>query len=271
MAGSTPDHMTGSQPIDAPPAFYRREGDRYVPTGMGVSPWNGHSQNGLALAGLAAHVLEQIPAPVPMMTARLTIDIQGVVPMEPLTAALRILRSGQRVQTIEVELRAGDRTWLRATALRIRTQDTPQVATPLSRTVPTDDEARTPRPLTPWAQTIAREGDFLHPGPGAQWIRFCCTVVEGAPLSPLERLAMLADFGSGVGFLLSVRQWSMANVDIALHVTRLPRGPWLLVDAFSESAGNGFGLVHARIGDQDGMIGVAHQTTFLAPRTPPSA
>jgi hypothetical protein len=247
--------MSGSQLC-----FFEPDGDRYVPTGLGVSPWNGHSQNGVSLAGLVAHVAAKVPAPVPMLPTRLSIDILGAVPMAPLTARTSVLREGKRIQMLDVALEAGGEVKLRATLTRIRTAEAPRVETPLTRPFPADQR---PERGQSWFEWIAVEGVHREAGPGAWWINFDIDVVADSPVTPWERLAMSSDFGNGVAPPLPFDGWNLANVDIALHLTRLPRSAWLLVDAFSETAGNGFGMSTTRIGDLEGMIGGAHQSLFI--------
>lgn len=244
-------------------SFYTRLGDGFAPTGLGVSVWNPNAQMGVALAGLAAHVLDTIPAPAAMSPARLTIDILGAVPLAPLTPAVRIVREGKRMQVLEVELSLGDRTWVRASALRVRTAPSP-VAEPVpSHPFPDLSESVGITHDSNFATTVRIHGGFPDPGPGAWWVKPKVSVVSGCPLSALEGVAMVSDYGSGVGPLVSSKDWTYANVDVSIHLTRIPRGPWLLIDTRSESAGNGIGVVHSRLGDQDGMIGMAHQTVFL--------
>jgi hypothetical protein len=245
-------------------AFYRREGERFVPTGLGISPWNGHSQNGVALAGLVAQQLDAVPSPVPMHTARMTIDLLGAVPMEPLAAVTRVVREGKRLQMLDVELESGGRIWVRASALRVRTAETPAFPVPPTRVLPEDDGTSS-IPVR-WVEGRRVTGAYRTPGPGSQWLRVTGTVIDGEPLSPLAAVAMIADFGSGTAPILSVEEWTLANVDISIHLTRPPRGEWLLIDATSESAGNGIGLTRSLLGDGEGMFGVAHQTTFLERR-----
>jgi hypothetical protein len=247
-------------------AFYTRTGDIYEPTELAVGPWNGQLQGGVALAGLTAHVLGKVPSPVPMQTARMTIDILRMVPMRALTSSVRVIREGTRLQLLEVELLADARACLRATALRVRTASSPQRALAPSRPFPSGPVHELTQRQSKWVETIPIEGNYTVPGPGARWVRFLCAVVAGEARMPLESVAMLADFGSGIGPLVSPREWTFANVDISMHLTRLPRGDWLLIDATSESAGNGVGLSNTRLGDRDGMIGSAHQTIYLDPR-----
>jgi hypothetical protein len=244
-------------------SFYQRIGQDYAPTEFAVSPWTGRSQNGVALAGLTAHLLNAVPTPVPMLTARLTLDILGTVPLLKLSPSIRTLREGRNLQLIEIELQADGRCWVRATALRMRTTPTPVRVVPMSWTFP---EQSVPRQNKLVEAIPLTGGDFIGAGPGTTWVRFVCAVVAGETLTPLESAAMLADFGAGVGPILSPKDWTFANVDISLYLTRPPLGEWLLIDSASESAGNGVGIANSRLADRDGLFGSAHQTTFLQPR-----
>jgi hypothetical protein len=200
-----------------------------------------------------------------MVTSRLTIDILGAVPIEPLIPAVRLLRDGKRMQTLEVTLSAADRTWVRATALRVRRAETPDRSPPLVRPLPSADDPRDRKSLA-WYEAVRVRGDFATPGPGSLWVRLDTDVIEGEPASPLAAMAMIADFGAGTGPLLPLAEWTLANLDITVYLTRTPVGEWLLIEAESEGAGTGIGVSRSRIGDAEGMFGTALQTIFLEPR-----
>jgi acyl-CoA thioesterase len=247
-------------------AFFVRDKDRFVPTGQGISPWNAKALNGVALAGLAASMVGTVPTRTDMHVARLTIDILGAVPIEPLVPEVRVLRDGGRVQLVEIGLCAGDRTWVRATALRVRQTASPTNLAELTRLQPEAYATISDPFKVDWVETITAEGDFQSPGPASVWLRFLGRVVAGEPLGDLERMAMVSDWGSGMSSLVSPKDYTFANLDIALHLTRMPRGEWLLMDAVSESAGNGMAIAMSRLGDREGMIGTALQTVFVAQR-----
>jgi len=76
---------------------------------------------------------------------------------------------------------------------------------------------------------------------------------------------MAADYGSGLSSYVDWRDWSYANVDISLHLTRMPEEEWIRVSAVTESAGNGIAIVDTRLSDQQGEFGHAHQTLFINP------
>ena len=235
----------------------------YVPSGVGTSPWNPKAQNGIALAGLAAHLLETLPGVPGMHPARLQIDILGAIPMEPLAFAARTIREGRRMQLLECELQCSGRLAVRASMLRLRTEDTPEVGLGAGDEVPLLDETAAVAGDARFAEGYRLRGAMREPGPGSRWLRLNVPVVRGVDLTPFQRVAMAADYGSGTAPLVPFKVWTSANIDISLHLARLPRGEWLYLDAHSESAGNGIGLVNMRLGDRDGMIGTSHQTIFI--------
>lgn len=247
------------------PAFYRREGEAYVPTGIGVSPWNGRSQVGPALAGLAAHVLSRVPTSEPMLTTRISIDILGTVPLEPLVPELRMLRDGSRMQVVDVEFSAAGRLWLRATAVRARIADTGERSTPLTRRYWNEQDTYE---NIGWFEERQIALDRSSTGPGATWVRFLTDVIEGEPLEPLSLAAMLGDFGNGTAPVLPMMENILANMDITVCMSRLPRGDWVLVDAEGETAGQGSGYSRTRLGDADGMFATAMQSIFIDQRVP---
>ncbi len=243
-------------------AFYVREGGRFVPTGLGTSPWNDNAQTGVSIAGLCGHLFETVASRSPMFTARLTIDILGAVPMEPLAWSVHQARDGRNFQVLQLDLSSSGRTWVRASALRVRERQSPEHSSPLERPRPEDQQAQA-KSHRDWMEIVHLEKSQNCEGRGASWVRFMIDVVDGTPLSPLCAIAMAADFGSGTSPVVSKSDWTFANLDISVHLTRAPVGEWVLIDAITESAGNGAGLVSTRLGDLNGMVGMAHQTEFI--------
>lgn len=246
-------------------AFYRREGEAYVPTGIGVSPWNGTSQVGLALAGLSGHVLARVPTQEPMLTTRISIDILGAVPLEPLVPQIRVLRDGKRMQVVDAEFFASDKLWVRATAVRARISDTGEQSTPLTRRYWNEQDHYD---NLKWFEERQIALDRSRPGPGAIWVHFLTDIVEGEPLDPLSLAAILGDFGNGTAPVVPIMENTLANMDITVCMSRLPRGDWMLIDAEGETAGQGSGYSRTRLGDAEGMFATAMQSIFIDQRVP---
>ena len=249
--------------------FYRRANDAFLPSELATSPWQPGKQNGVALGGLATHLLESVPAPAPMTTARLTIDILAAAPLAPTVGRCRILRDGLRIQLIEAELLVADRVVARATALRVRRAETPLFGEaaddPPPEAVPSSDFMGG-QAFGGTLQTRVISGGLRQPGPGRVWVRFGHEHVAGEPLTPLVRAAILGDFGGGLGSVLDREQWTFANLDIVLHFTRAPIGEWLLIDASTVSAGNGLARSDSILADTAGPFARGHQSLFVAPR-----
>lgn len=251
------------------PYFYARDGDLFIPTRLAASPWERGKQNGVGLGGLATYLIETIPAPVEMTTVRLTIDILAAAPHAPTNGRCRVLREGKRIQMVEAELVVEDRVVVRATALRVRQRDT--LSFPEGNTYPSPDDTPEVRFMAEGAfggtlETRQVSGALREPGPGVLWVRFGHEHVQGEPLSPLLRAAILGDFGGGLGSVLHIETWTYANLDITLHLTRAPVSEWLLIDASTTSEGNGVGRSDMILADTRGPFARAHQTLFVAPR-----
>jgi hypothetical protein len=211
-------------------------------------------------------VLDEVPTSEPMLTTRLSIDILGTVPLEPLVPEIRMLRDGKRMQVVDVEFTAGGRLWLRATAVRARLADTGEQSVPLSRRYWNEQDRAESH--VGWFEERQIELDRGQPGPGAIWVRFLTDVIKGEALRPLSVAAILGDFGNGTAPPAPVMENTLANIDITVYMSRLPRGDWLLIDAESETSGKGSGYSRTRLGDADGMFGTALQSIFIDQRVP---
>lgn len=243
-------------------AYFIREGERFVPTGLGASFWDPAKQGGAQICGLTAQLLGAIAVPVPMLPVRLTLDIYGAVPMAPLTARTRLLREGKRIQLAELELDADGRTWVRATLLRVRKEGDEAHLEPLTHPFPHGVQGHT-RVL---AESLRIMGSDTEPGPGTMWMRVITPMIAGEPIDPLACVAAAADWGTTVAPPASLKDWTYASLDLSIHLSRMPRSDWMLLDGTSEVAGNGTGIATLRMGDTEGMYGTAHQSVFLTRR-----
>ena len=240
-------------------AFFIREGDQFVPTGLGPSFWDPAKQGGAQICGLTAQLLGAIPVPVRMLPLRLTLDLYGAVPMAPLTARTRLLREGRRIQLAELELEAESRTWVRATLLRVRTDGEEAQLEPLTHPFPEGAQGQA-RVL---AESIRIMGSETEPGLGAVWMRIITPMIAGEPIDALACAAAASDWGTTVAPHASLKDWTYASLDLSIHLSRMPRSDWMLLDGISEVAGNGMGITTLRMRDTEGMFGTAHQSVFL--------
>jgi hypothetical protein len=91
-------------------------------------------------------------------------------------------------------------------------------------------------------------------------------LVAGERPSPLQRVLTAADSGNGVSATLDWRRYLFINVDLSVHLERMPSGEWLCLDAVTLPQPSGIGVADTLLLDEGGRIGRALQTLLVAER-----
>ena len=94
-------------------------------------------------------------------------------------------------------------------------------------------------------RSVSCRAGSVSPGPAVAWLRLRCPVVADEPVAPFERVAAVADFGSGIGNPLPFVHASAINPEVTIHVHRHPVGEWVCLEsaAWTEPHGVGLGRV----------------------------
>jgi hypothetical protein len=109
-------------------------------------------------------------------------------------------------------------------------------------------------------------GSFLGPGPATVWMRMRRPLVAGEDPSPLQRVLVAADSGNGVSATLDWRRFLFINVDLSVHLERMPQGEWVCLDAVTHPQPSGVGSADTLLRDEHGRIGRALQTLLISER-----
>jgi hypothetical protein len=253
-------------------AFFVPDGDGWVATSHTRGPWSRTHQHGGPPAALIAHVVE---AAVPgLSVARFTVDFLRPVPIDRVRVRIEPLRHGAKVQRWTGLLLHGETTVAHAVITLIR-RDSVAVK-PLS-----DEAPALPRPEAsrPFQFPFFREADGYHTametrlargefgsGRAAAWMRQRVPLVPGAAPSPLERVLIAADSGSGVSAAIDHRRETAVNADLTVALSRPLEGEWVGLDSTSTYEPHGIGLADTRICDARGTIGRALQALVLEER-----
>lgn len=248
--------------MSAAPLFVR-EGDAYVPTDSTRGPWNPAHQHGGPPSALVTHLAEQVIGEQ-MALARMTIELMRPVPLEPLLGRAEVVRDGRKIQLVDVALvhRDSGQEVVKARALAIRAHDldtgVPEGAPPpppeSGAVSPYDggDEVAYHRVA---AEHRFVDGEWRAPGPSTVWIRLVVPVIEGREPSGWERVAAVADFGSGVGAALDFEEHTYINADLTISIVRPPVDDWVCLQARTHLATRGIGFTECEIFDRRGRIG----------------
>lgn len=259
-------------------ALFTRDGSRFTATELSQGPWDPRHCHGGPPCALVAALADTAPSLVPMQIASLTIDLQRpVVVGTPLEATVTITRDGKRIQIIEVTLNDGAAVVVRCRALRIRRT---YMALPDERHRPAPPPTPLPDdlptyPLDPdrqntgfWKCTELRfaRGELGTPRPGIAWFRLNASLCDEMPFTPVARLAAIADYGSGVGAPLRMREHYFINPDLNLAIHREPQGDWIALDSVGVAEESGIGLATTRLFDLQGEFGMVTQTMLIENR-----
>jgi hypothetical protein len=109
-------------------------------------------------------------------------------------------------------------------------------------------------------------GAFLDPGPATVWMRMRQSLVAGEEPSPLQRVLAAADSGNGVSATLDYSRFVFINVDLTVHLHRMPATEWVCLDAITIPEPTGIGIADTALYDERGPIGRAAQTLLVGER-----
>ena len=258
--------------MSIPDAFFLPLGDdRWQATAHTTGPWDARFQHGGPPSALLAREVERRSGRDDMVTARVTVEILGAVPVGELVLSSRVTRPGRSVELVQAVLSAGGRDVARAEAWRVlRTTES----------VPPRDRPAPPLPTTAQALDLADwidgylsavewrfvAGTFAESGPSTAWARLRVPLVPGEEPSPLVRVMAVADSGNGVSSELSIRNWHFINPELTVHLHREAVGEWVCLDARTTISPGGAGLATSVLSDLDGPVGVGAQSLLVAPR-----
>ena len=263
---------------ELPAAFYEPDGDRLVPTGLTRGPWDRDLQHAGPPAALLARAIEQASGIEGGQTVQLAYDILRPVPLAPHRVHARVLRPGRRVELLEATLTGAedDRALMRVTAWRMRRE---AVELPGGAPAPDPPPAPPEQGRAPsfgfWREEVAYHaalewrfvsGEFDVPGPAATWTRLKVPLVAGEPVTPLERLLVMADAASGISSALDWGTFTFVNVDLGIHLERPPEGEWMAMDARTRIGPAGAGQCSSVLSDRRGRVGSSTQSLLVAAR-----
>jgi hypothetical protein len=254
-----------------PAPFFERDGERFVPSASTRGPWDPDAQHAGPPAALLARAIERCEPRDGMRIGRITCEILGPVPLEPLTVEARVVRPGRSVEMLEASLAGPDGELMRARAWRLLAgEDEAHL----------DQEERPPGPGGGAPSDFLKvgqdfgyheateysfmRGNFSKPGPATAWLRSRVPIVGGEEPGPLERVLVAADSGNGVSAPLNWRTHLFINTELTIHLMRPLEGEWLCLDSVTRV--DGLGLTETALWDEQGRLGRAAQTLLVRRR-----
>jgi len=257
-------------------AFFVRDGERIVATDATRGPWSDAHQHGGPPAALLARAVEEL-AGDEWVVARATIELLRPVAIGPVEVEALAERVGRQVARFRARLRVDGVKTLTALFLAIRRREVPvpgHLPTPLSAPPPRP-EASEPFRLPFFVPDVGyhtavelrlARGTWGGGGPVTAWLRPRVPLVAGEATSPLQRVLIACDAGSGVGANLDTSRYTFLNPDLSLHLHRPLRGEWVGLTAWLAPQATGVGQCDTQVLDPEGPVGRAVQSLVVAER-----
>ncbi len=259
-------------------AFYVSQGGQFVSSELTRGPWDPGSQHAGPPAALIAREFERVTEPG-WQIGRITYEILRPVPIAPLRVEVEVRRPGRSVELLAATLTdAEGEPLVTAHAWRIASQPTeiPSELSVGSEALPGPERGRT-KDFFDTGQEVGYHtameyrfvaGGFTELGPALVWMRSRHPLIAGEEMTPLQRVLIAADSGNGVSATLEHERYIFINVDLTVHLHRLPEGEWVGLDAVTIPEPQGIGLADSTLHDERGPIGRALQTLLVRERAP---
>lgn len=270
-------------------SFFRKDfGDSsiYHPTIHSKGPWAADMLHGRVVSGLISYVAEQnLKGRINTsgwQVSRITVDMFRAAPMLPLYVDVNYLRTGRRIQVLEVEINInsnGNEKVLVAKgtviALKKNMDPVEKVWSPdvwdveypkdsiicatergsssSSDKVPIWDTVN----ITDGKNEYSSDNRIIRNfGVRRAWIREKMNLVAGESPSQLVRVAQVADIANP---LANSSEYGLRyiNADITLYLNRDPIGQWIGVETLQHGSTDGIALGAINIYDQEGLVGIS--------------
>lgn len=252
--------------------FVRESGVRFRPTPLVGGAWSSTEQHIAPAIGLIVHAIEQhrdARRDDGLQLTRLSCDILGVVPIEPVDVRIEVLRPGRTIELVEARLTAGDRTIVLARAWLAQRVDTtafagsPYPALPGIEAMPDVDLAAM-WPGAFVASVTARRIE-AEPGNAVAWVGSPIPLLD-EPVSPTASALALIDTTNGTTPRVPPEALAFPNLDLTAHLFRaVVPGP-VGYDVRVSFGPDGVGMTQTVLHDLAGPFGASAQTLTLRPR-----
>lgn len=257
-------------------SYFRRLSEAtFEPTEHVSGAWNPDEQHISPVLGLLAHLVEvdhhdRRPDVAPLVLARASYDIFGVIPMSAFEVDLRVVRPGRTIELVEAVVRHGGRTAVEMRAWLLQDVDTAELdGTPLPAMA-------SPDTMIPWdfgevwpggaVRSIDTRREEIAPGRARCWVRPKVPLLEQEPVSTRARMLGASDFANGIATRVPPEAALFPNVDLSASIFREPLGEWIGLDTSVSFGPRGIGVTETVLNDEAGPLGTSSQTLTVRPR-----
>ncbi|MFD9894242.1 thioesterase family protein [Amycolatopsis sp. NPDC059027] len=256
-----------------PSYFERLDTHRFAPTAHAGGAWRDDEQHFSPLGGLIVHEIERVRAREQrpsLLISRIGFDILGRIALDEFEIHVSTPRPGRTIELTEATVVIAGRPVVSARVWLLAPQETGIVAGGEPAPLPP------PESLAPWAMSDLWPGGYIasldvrttgapQPGRTTAWVSTPIDLVAGEQPSPTASYVALVDTANGIAVRQEPTKWLFPNVDLSIHLHRLPEGRWTGLDTSVVFGGHGQGVTSTVLHDERGPVGRAEQILTVRP------
>lgn len=243
---------------------------KYNSTIHAQGAWNEQEQHMAPVTGILCYEIEQFNPISNMRIGRISLDIFGMIHFGEFTITTKSIRPGKTIELLESIFEAKGKICVIARAWRMITSDSSEVLGLEDQKVPHPESLEKWEGMQQWPggfiQTIETRTNLNEHrlGKGVVWLTNTFYLVEGYQNSDFTRLMGMVDVANGVAPRQSGNfEWIFPNLDLQIHLHRLPKGAWLGLEVVQQYGDDGIGLTSAVLHDIHGPFGRSEQILTL--------
>ena len=244
----------------------------FTPTEHVGGAWDRATQHVAPALGVLAHEVERdrdARRSDGLVISRLSYDILGTIPIEPIDVEVEVLRPGRTIELVQATARYAGRSVVVLRAWLAEPYDTTPLAGTDLPSIPPADE------MEPWDMAGLWAGGFiasievrrkeLGPGRSMVWVRTPHELIADEPVSRLAAVAGLIDVTNGIAVRTDPTKVSFPNLDLTAHFLHAPAEGWLGLDTTQSYGAGGIGVTSSKMHDENGPLGTIAQTLTVRP------
>ena len=241
---------------------------KYRSTIHAQGAWNENEQHMAPATGIICAELDIFSPRSDVRIGRISLDILGLIPAGEFQVETKIVRPGKTIELIESVMSAQGKACIQARTWRMMTSDTSAVFGLEDKVVEGPEHQPVWNEIRSWpggyiASLEARTSQQRQ-GKGIVWLSNPYAMIENEQSSDFVRLMGMVDTANGVATRQHVPfEFAFPNLDLQIHLYRIPQGKWLGLETVQQHGTDGIGLTSSILHDEIGPFGRSEQILTL--------
>ena len=240
----------------------------YRSTELAQGAWNPHEQHMAPATGIICEEIYRFQPREDMRIGRVSLDILGLIHGGEFSIETQVIRPGKTIELVESIMSTNGKPCIVARTWRMITSNTQQGAGLEDSSVDGPEHAPVWEEIRMWPggyiQSLEARTHGRRAGKGIVWLTNTHEMVEGQQTADFVKLMGMVDTANGV---VSRQDWpfqfAFPNLDLQIHLYRMPKGKWLGLETVQQYGDDGIGLTSSVLHDETGPFGRSEQILTL--------